>query len=294
MKKFIKKSTCLFFIVSLLISNLYIPSVSAKTLGDLKKELEEFKKEYEENENMQAVTEEEMANIKKNINTINQNIVDIGDEIVELNKQIVELNEEITKSEDEIKAILSFVQVSNGESAYLEYAFGAKDFTDFIYRIAVSEQLTTYNEQLVEQYKNNIEENKNKTKELEEKKVSLNKKQADLQVELSKISTQLKELDELSLTIEEQISLYNSKIEILEEKGCKDNEDIDTCGRKILPADTKMWRPLKSGYISGVLGLFGPRAGNSIISSYHHGLDMSSYGANTGSVQAYSVANGIF
>jgi len=305
LKLFFKKTLGVFFIICLLISNLYVPKIQAKTLGDLKRELEEYKKELQENKDKQKLTEEEMTKLRNSINSISENIVKIGDEVIvlnneinQLNEEILKLNEEILKSEEEIEALLSFVQISNGESAYLEYAFGAKDFTDFIYRIAVSEQLTVYNEQLIEQYKSNIEqnktkteENKKKTEELETKKTNLAKEQEKLQQELTKLSSEIERLDEYSLDIEEQIAAHTSEIKVYEERGCKDDEDIETCGLSFLPSDTQMWRPLKSGYVTS---WFGRRdCSNSAVSCYHYGLDMSASNANTGQVPVYSVANGI-
>ena len=50
--------------------------------------------------------------------------------------------------EEEIKNLLSFNQISDGDNVYLEYVFGASSFTDFIYRSAVVEQLSLYNDVL--------------------------------------------------------------------------------------------------------------------------------------------------
>ena len=146
----VKKFLYIIFMFCLIISNLYVPVAEAKTLGDMKKELEEFKKQYEENQLEKELSEKEKQEIEANINSISQSIYQAGEDIKNLNKEIEILNEEIKKDEEEIKDILSFTQIQNGESAYLEYAFGAKTFTDFIYRIAVSEQLTSYNVALIE------------------------------------------------------------------------------------------------------------------------------------------------
>ena len=52
---------------------------------------------------------------------------------------------------------MKFVQISNGETNYLEYIFGATDFTDFIYRVSVAEQLGEYNDRLIKEYNADIE-----------------------------------------------------------------------------------------------------------------------------------------
>ena len=288
-----KKSLSIFLVICLIVSNFCIPTVKAKTVGDLKAELDQFIADYNANKLQKELSEQEVKNIKSNINSINNNIASIGEDINNLNDEIYNLNEQIKKNEEEIKEILAFVQVQNGESAYLEYAFGAADFTDFIYRIAVSEQLTTHNDELIDECNKNIQLNKQKTIELADKKEELYSKQAALKVEMDKIKTQIAELDEESLSIDEQIAAKKSEIKVYEDKGCKDNEDIATCGRSILPADTAFWRPLTKGKIAGTLGLFGPRTpcGGSI-SCYHHGMDFTLSGADYMDVPVYSAANG--
>lgn len=289
----LKKVIKICFVICILIANFYIPEfkIQAKTLGDLKDELAKFEEDYENNKLEQELTQEEIKSIENKITRITDNIVRLGEEISDLNREIEKLNEDIEEKKAEIESILSFVQISSGESAYLEYAFGAQDFTDFIYRVAVSEQLTSYNDELVEQYKKNIEDNEKKKEELNEKKKDLARQQASLKVELDKVKASLQELDKFSLSIEEQIEAKKSEIKIYEDKGCKDNEDIKTCGMAMLPPDTSFYRPLTSGYLTGWFGkrdCTDPR-----VSCYHHGLDMSADGGNYGEVPVYSSANGI-
>lgn len=289
--KLVRKILLILIIPCLLLSNFYVPRVEAKTLGDLKKELAKYEQDYKNNKLKQELTENEIEDIKSKINTINNNIINMGLEIDDLNTEIERLDEEILSKEEEIKSILSFTQISNGESAYLEYAFGAQDFTDFIYRIAVSEQLTSYNDNLVLEYKQNIEDNKAKTIELNDKKNNLTKEQESLKEELDKVRTSLKELDSLSLSIEEEIEARKSEIKVYEDKGCTDDENIAICGMEKLPKDTSFLRPLKSGYLTGWYGrrdCSDPR-----VSCFHNGLDMSASGANTGRVPVYPVANGV-
>lgn len=42
------------------------------------------------------------------------------------------------------------MQISEGDNVYLEYIFEATSFTDFIYRSAIVEQLTKYNDELID------------------------------------------------------------------------------------------------------------------------------------------------
>lgn len=292
MKKLFQKIINLLVIACFLTVNLYIPEVNAdsKTLGQIKKELAQFKKDYEDNKLQQQLTQEERENIKSNIKKIELTISNTQNEIYNLQQEIEKLNQDIVEKEKEIDTILNFYQISNGESTYLEYAFGAKDFTDFIYRVAVSEQLTSYNSSLVEQYKKSIEESKKKSEELNIKIVDLEKQQSSLQVELSKVITELNELSDDALSIEQQIELAESQVQMYVNLGCKDDENLETCARKKLPSDTNFWRPLKQGYITGYPG---PRILAGISGNVHHGLDMSNNGANYTDYPVYSIANGV-
>lgn len=296
-----KKGMKVLLIFCFLIPSFYVPSVHAKTLGDLKTELEEYETEYNENKEQQKLNEQEIASIKNNINSINNKISQASKDIDSLNNEIEELNEQIDINQKEIEEILAFVQIQNGESAYLEYAFGAQDFTDFIYRIAVSEQLTTHNDALIDECNENIETNKNKKEELANKKTELANEQSNLKVEMNKISASLKELDNLSLSIEEQIDAKKSEIKIYEDKGCKIDEDIRTCGKAMLPPDTSFWRPISKGCIAGSMGLFGWRinpvkpynSDGTPNRSYHYGMDLGTSNGWSGTVPIYSAANGV-
>ena len=279
------------FISCLIISNLYIPKVEAKTVGDYKTDLDNFLKEYEENLKDKQLTEEELATVKQNINDININISNISDEIIALNSQIDELNEDIKEKEKEIEDILLFFQLANGENAYLEYAFGAKTFTDFIYRLAVSEQLTSYNDELVEQYKQDIEDSKNKQKELAQKQVDLEKEQENLQKELVKVQNQLKEIDSLSLSLEQQIEASKKQLQFYLDNGCDLSDSIEECETTILPEDTGFVRPLKQGMITGWYGPREPVPG-AVSDDFHDGLDMSNSGANYTNYYVYPIADG--
>lgn len=286
-----KKTFGIFMIICLLALNLYVPKVEAKTLGDLKKELANFEKKYQQNQQQQVQNEQEKKEVENKIYQTKRNIADIGEEIISLNEEIDKLNNDIQAREEEIEAIISFTQVSNGEPVYLQYAFGAEDFTDFIYRMAVSEQITTYNDELVNSHKSDIEKNNKKSQELQNKKESLYQQQESFKDDLTKIQDDLSELDDLALDIETQIKQRKSAIKVYEDKGCKDNEDISTCGSKVLPADTSFWRPIPVGYITGWFGYrdcTDPR-----VSCYHNGLDMSNDGANYTNYPVYAVANGI-
>ena len=300
-----KKLTNICLILVLLISFFIVPdSARAETLGDLERKLQKAIDEMKENENKENLTKEQIerakasvASIRGQIEQIHTDTINLNNDIAKLNEEIEQLNDDIEVKNQELKDIINFVQVSNGESAYLEYMFGAKDFTDFIYRMAISEQLTKYNESLIDQYNEMIAKNeqnkkdiKKKQEDLAKKKTSLIQKQADLQKEISKLGTQLSEISDIKVSIEDDIKSQRDAIQFYKNIGCKSDEDIQTCGRDTLPPETQLWRPVVSGVVSSNYGNRCYNLNGSYVCDFHTGIDMAQSGSN---VAVYSSGNGI-
>lgn len=279
-----KLSTILLILFVLVTAVLTDVKVKAKTLGDLKAELEKTKQDYINTKQEQKNTENKMVNVNSNIKQAQNDMEKAGNDIESLNKDIDRLNIEIEEKEKEIKNIVNFYQVSSGDSAYLEYVFGASDFTDMIYRGAIVEEMSKYNDTMIKQFNDKINENKKKQEELKQKQEELKEKQKNLEKEYSELGSKLKDIVDIKVDEEEAIKVQEEIIKMYQSKGCKDNEDIKTCGKKILPYDTKMWRPLDSGYISSN---FGNRCFNGGC-DYHTGIDI---GKPSGS-PVYATANG--
>ena len=286
--KYLNKFVSFICIFSLVFLSLGIHKVSAKTLGELENELKEKQKELEDNQNKKALTEQEMRDIKDNLKVIQNNISQIQTETAELEKEIVELNKQIDQKEEEIKKIISYFQISSGESAYLEYVMGAEDFTDFIYRSAVTEQMTSYNNSLIDDYNATIEANENKKAELAQKKEELKEQQSAMKAEYKKLDKQLSVYTSDEMIITDAVRSLNETIQVYKDKGCKTDEDIDTCGRNVLPATTAFYRQLQSGYVTSWYGY--RDCSDSRVSCGHNGLDASTGGDN---IPVYSIGTGV-
>ena len=208
-----KKIPIILLTISLLFVFMYIPvennvNAKAKTLRQMKAELAKYEKDYQNSLNQKKLTEQEIANINNRVTTINVTITNIGDEVVKLNEEIKALNKSINDKDAQIKQIANFVQLTNGESMYLKYAFGAEDFTSFIYRIAVSEQLSNYNQKLIDEYNQMIEDNKNKKVELAQKEKDLEQEKVSLASELTKLKFQSSKLYEHQIDVKETIKSF--------------------------------------------------------------------------------------
>ena len=249
---------CMFFNISI---------ISAKTLADLKSELAAAEAKYSKNASDKKQTESDIAATKEKINSINSQKAQVSKEMEDLNDEITKLGEEIGKMREEIKNIMHYYQLSNSNSLYLEYVFSATDFTDFIYRLAVSEQLSEHREKTIDKYNSLMEENKKKIDELAVKQTSLSKLEADLSVELSKLNSDLSGLVEVSVDINDEIKELKSSISTYTNKyKCSLNEEISTCvsryntprsggsGSISVPSASGFYRPVTSGRINANYG----------------------------------------
>lgn len=297
MKQSFRKIRYIFLILILLTVNFAVPEnkdVEAKTLRDLKKELAELEKEQSAVQNEKKLTEQEIENKKKNIGNINVEISNINQETKDLTQEIENLNVEIVEKEKEIKDIMNYYQLSNSESAYLEYVFEAADFTDFIYRMAIAEQLSDYNDKLVDEYNSKIKENQQKKKDLSNKTVELNDKQKQLEKELDSLGTQLGEIMDENVTVEDDIKSTKELIKRYEnDLKCGMDEDVDDCLYRRLTENIEIeivgsgfYRPVTKGKVSANYGIYYPWG----YAMQHYGMDISGTGHGA---PVYSTAYGI-
>ena len=282
MKKIVKIIGIILIIIS------FNSNVSAKTLRDLKNELASIKEKKSQNDSKKNLTKSEINSVNNNIDSIRSKITQSEKTIQNLNEEIQELNESIQKKELEIKEIVHFLQVSNGENAYLEYIFGSKDITDFIYRTAVSGQLVSYNDTLIDEYNSNIKKNQEKQGELKALMVELADKQKKLEVELSKLGDSLKDLNEESIDIDAEIAAQEKIVNHYEKTlGCKLDDDINNCGK--VPYSGKFVRPVQSGRITSKYGsrCYWNQTQGRNVCTYHYGIDIAG-----GDTKIYAAAPG--
>ena len=286
--KMFYKSFCFIACFMLIFTCFSTTSVSAQTLSDLEKQLQDKKNELSETKAKQSLTEQEMNTINSNLKTIQNNINQIQIDTTNLEKEIISLNDEIVKKEEEIKNIISYFQISNGESAYLEYVMGAEDFTDFIYRNAVTEQMTSYNDELIDEYNATIEANEMKKKELAQKKVELKEQQSAMKSEYEKLKGQLEIYTSDEMIITDAVKALQETVQMYKDKGCKSSDDISVCGKNVLPATTAFYRQLQSGYVTSWFG--GRDCSDPRVSCGHYGIDLSTGGDN---IPVYSIGTGV-
>ncbi len=299
--KFIKNISYIILIFVLLGSQVvipdFVPNIEAKSLKNLRDELAALEKEYQDNQNEKEATEAEIASARKQIDKIGKEQEDIAEEIKNITADMKQLDEQIDAKNDQIKDIISYYQLTaTGSDAYLEYVFTATDFTDFIYRMAIAEQLSDYNEKLISDYEDLIIENEKKKEELSNKTIELDKKTKELEKKVSELRVALKETMEGALSIEDEIKIMKAAIKEYEKMykdyKCEETDDYKVCLAKApsnqLPPGTAFFRPVVSGRISSNYGYRSFTLNGKPYSDFHYGLDFASTHGNS----VYSIANG--
>lgn len=276
-------------------SILYIPNINAKTINDLRKELDAILEKEKDNNNKIYLNESEINSVQNEVDRIYKEIEETNRIIKEKEEEIKVLELEIKEKDKSSKNLMASLQTTSGNSFYIEYLFGADSITDFIYRFSIAEQITSYNEKLIKDMNNKIEESKKLNIELAQKEKELKSKQSTLSVKLTSLETTNTELYELGASIEQEIKTAKKVIQTYVDAGCKEDEDINECANRVLPPDTQFWRPFEHGGISSEYGwrpAVKDKYGNVIVGAMmHEGIDLTN-GLGTKN-PIYSVANGV-
>lgn len=245
------------YIVSLLLSALLLfplqMNAAARTYGDLLDNLEKLKQEKIAMQNEAALTESEYKSIGAEIQASQVKVAEYNQEISKKTKEIEDLEIEIQKKKEETEKILVFLEMSNGEKAYLEYVFNATSFTDFIHRAAIVEEISKYNNEQVEEMNALIKKNEEAKKELAKKVELEEKERLALEEKQRKVGDRINELYSEGATIDERIADQKAIIAYYEEKGCNERSDIlSQCS--VIPPATGFIRPVGRGIITSDYG----------------------------------------
>ncbi len=205
-------------------------NIKAATLSEFKNELNSLKAKQAENESTKKKTEAEIAQTRKEIDSIMDQIEELNIQIDELNADIEARNQSIDKMKDEIASIVHYYQVTTVQNMYYEYVFNADSYTDFIYRFAITEQLSDYREKTINEYNRLIEENKKKVEEISAKKVELSKLEAQAKQKYDSLNGQLTGITTAGVSLKDEIAEMEKKINTYQNTyKCSDTEEISAC-----------------------------------------------------------------
>lgn len=302
MKKILVGTSILLVIVSFIALPI---DTSAKTIQEFEAEVSKYTKELEDRKSKIATNEEEIKKIKNQISTIEANIKKTEEEIATLQREIEECEEEIYRKSEESKKIIEYYQVSNGENAYLEYAFGANDITDMIYRMSIVEQLTEYNNNLMKELDELIKKNQQRQQELTEKENQLKDLKKELEEKQSHLELDIANIKAGMPSIEEQLKSAKEQLKYAKNLGCGNSEDINACIYRIsqrnksssggaggvsVPSTNGFYRPMEHGYITQSYTGCGTYIKWKGVCSGHIGIDLSS---SNKSIAIYPIASGV-
>ena len=214
-------------LIVLLITILLIPqTTNATTLQEYEDQVVKYHNELNDKNNQISASKKELEEEKQKRSDYEKQIKDTEEEIKRLEEEIEKNNEEIEKKKKETKKLMEYYQISNGENVYLEYAFGATDITDMIYRLSIVEQLTDYNDRIMKELKELVKQNKEKQKELEVKKVELDKLVEEMREQSRKIKGNISSMEGTVPNIKGQLSYYQERVSYYKSVGCKSSDTI--------------------------------------------------------------------
>ncbi len=271
----------------------------AKTVKEFEAEIEKYTNELETRKARIATNEAEITQIKARIAATEESIRKAEEEIAALQAEIERCEEEIKKKSEESKSILSYYQIANGENSYLEYAFGANDITDMIYRLSIVEQLTEYNDKIMKELDDLIKVNQEKQRQLAAKEEELKNLKNELIEEKSRIELDISSIKAGMPSIEEQLKSAKSQLSYAKNLGCGDNEDLSSCIYRVsqasnsgvsVPSTNGFYRPMEYGYVTQYYSGCGTYIRSMGVCSGHTGVDLSS---SNKSIPIYPIADGI-
>ena len=237
-------------------SFIFVCNVNAKSLKQVKEELARDEANRAALIQKQKNVQNSIKDAKGDISDLENDIEKYENEIEEILEKIDELNDEIANKKSEIEKLLSFLEMTKKDNVYLEYVFEATSFTDFIYRSAIAEELTEYNDELIDNMYNMIEENKKNQKELNNKIDASEKSISKLESKLVSYNVSLKDLETAHTNIDDTIADRKKTLAYYEtvykQNGCKETVDLDTC--LTVSTSNGMVRPTAKGRISSEWG----------------------------------------
>lgn len=267
-----------------------IPSASAsseaKTLKELRGELQALKNKKSSQDSQKKKTKNEITNAKNDVYNSQQAIVKGQEQIEQAKKNIEILTSDINSTKENIKKLMNNYQIAQGENIYLDYLFNAESYADLVYRYSIIKQILNYNNEQVETWENKVTENEELQKELAKKEIELNENISKLEKNIESLNGKLEEITEITMDIQDEISSTQELIDYYVKIGCTETESLEACVK--VKGDTGFRKPLTKGTITSYFGY--RKDPIKKVTKFHSGTDI---GGNKEGTNVYSTANGM-
>lgn len=271
--------------VSFVILPLTPSAKTANTLRELRQELANLQAQKKSSENQKKASEAEKRQKNQAIHDAYNEIEVAENKIEEATIKIAESEEEIIKVTDETTELLRYMQIMDGENAYLEYISGSGSLTDMMMRLSAVDQISDYNREQLTKLENLIKEN-------EQLKVDMANYQKQLETNIASYESRIKSLDaklmdlaEITDSIDDQIKNQKALIDYYEAYGCKEDEDLVKC---VSVANNAGWlKPLKKAKVTSPWGYRIDPIKKTY--KFHNGIDLA---GNAEGTSVYPAASG--
>ncbi len=256
------------------------------TLAQLRKDLRSLEAQKRKNDNAKKQTQQQINTSKNAIGSSYNEIESNKDRIEVAKAKVVQSKKEIETQKQFMNEVILAQQLSSGSNEYLEYIFNADNLTDLVYRFAVSEQILEWQKEEINKFEGLVKVNEKLQVDLANREVQLNNQINNLEKKLVSLGSQLAEISEISVDIEDDIKSAKEYIKFVEKAGCEENQDIDYCLRVI--TDTGFRYPLNSGKINSSFGYRKNPLGSGV--KFHSGVDL---GGNPEGTKVFASAAGV-
>ena len=213
-------------------------NIYAETVNDLENKLSRLQANYNAAKAKANMTQSEINKLKESIAVAEAEIRTTQSEITKAEENIKESQDDIEEKKEQTNQLLLYLQLSSDEDSYFEYIFEADDYTDFIYRYEAVNQLSDYNNKLIDELNVLISNLEKRKVELADKQKSLSEQKANLQSKYAIMQVQLKEENDDSIDIQQQITALQKRIKSAKQRcGTQKNIDINSCGGSAAAVD---------------------------------------------------------
>ena len=115
----------------------------------LKEKNQDLKEQVSNSKDQLSQTQASLDSISSEINSLNTQIEEKQKEITYLETSISNLEASIQAKEEEVKERMYAMQSYNNSNSYVDFIFGASDFSDMFARIESVNEITAYDDELV-------------------------------------------------------------------------------------------------------------------------------------------------